>query len=259
VTRRGGQVAGGEIAGSIYVDVTALNLDQNATYYVSYLQGEGNGSEMLWQGANMVSSPSDSRFVNVNDRTYMRIVGLETNLRYAGKPMELYLDDLAISAANVNPESFGSYQYEGGTSMATPVVSGALATLASANPTMGAAGLRKLLLKSVRKVSSLSNKCITGGIIDMSKLTVGTTKVTLNKTSATLKYGKTLTLKAKVTPTYAANTKVKWTSSNTKYATVTSKGVVKIKKAGIGHTVTITAKAADGSGKKATCKVKLKK
>ena len=47
-----------------------------------------------------------------------------------------------------------------------------------------------------------------------------------------------------------------WKSSNTKVATVTSKGVVKAKKAG---TVTITATAKDGSGKKATCKVTVKK
>jgi uncharacterized protein YjdB len=259
VTRRRASSRGSEAAGSIYVDVTDLNLDQNATYYVSYLSGEGSGSEMIWQGGNMVSSSYESRFVTVNGRTYMRIVGLQTTQMYIGKASVLYLDDIAISVANPNPDSFGAYQYESGTSMATPVVSGALAVLAAANPTLGAKSLRKLLMKSVRQVSSLSDKCVTGGIIDMSKLVTRVEKVTLNKTSATLKYGKTLTLKATVTPAKATNTKVTWTSSNTKYATVTSKGVVKVKKAGIGHTVTITAKAADGSGKKATCKIKLKK
>jgi hypothetical protein len=46
--------------------------------------------------------------------------------------------------------------------------------------------------------------------------------------------------------------KIAWSSSNKKIASVTSKGVVKGVKEG---TATITAKAADGSGKKATCKV----
>ena len=51
---------------------------------------------------------------------------------------------------------------------------------------------------------------------------------------------------------------LKWSSSNKKYATVTSKGVVSTKKAGKGKIVTITAKAKDGSGKKASVKIRIK-
>lgn len=250
---------GSEVAGSIYVDVTDLNLNQNATYYVSFLDGAGTGSEICWMGENMVSSTGQSRFVSRNGRTYMRIVGLEIDPRMVGREQIWYLDDIAISTANPNPETFGAYAYLEGSSMAAPVVSAAVATLGAANPTLSAKNLRSLLLNCVRKVSSLSDKCVTGGIIDAAKFVTLATKVTLNKTSATLSYGKTLTLKAKVSPTYVSSTNVTWKSSNTKYATVTSKGVVKVKKAGIGHTVTITATAADGSGKKAVCKIKLKK
>ena len=207
----------------------------------------------------MVSSPEKSRFVNNDGKTYMRIVGLDIPALSTGKQMLWYLDDIAISTPNVNPEVFGAYTYMQGTSMAAPVVSAAVATLGAANPTLSAKSLRSLLLKSVRKVSSLSGKCSTGGIIDASKFVTLSTKVTLNKTSATLRYGKTLTLKAKVSPAYVTSTKVTWKSSNTKYAIVSSNGVVKVKKAGIGHTVTITATAADGSKKQATCKIKLKK
>ena len=57
----------------------------------------------------------------------------------------------------------------------------------------------------------------------------------------------------------AANRTVKWKSSNKKYATVNSKGVVTVKKAGIGKKVTITATAKDGSGKKATYRIKIMK
>lgn len=46
----------------------------------------------------------------------------------------------------------------------------------------------------------------------------------------TVKAGKSLKLKAKVTSTKKANKKLQWTSSNTKYATVNAKGVVKTKK-----------------------------
>lgn len=248
-----------EVAGSIYVDVTDLNLDQNATYYVGFLNGSGAGGEICWVGQNMVSSPANTRFVNKDGRTYMRIVGLEIAAHALGQDMDLYLDDIAISVPDPDTETFGAYTCLEGTSMAAPVVSAAVATLSAANPTLSAKSVRSLLMKSVRKVDALSDKCVTGGILDASKFSTLATKVTLNKTSATLRYGKTLTLKAKVSPTYVTNAKVTWKSSNTKYATVSSKGVVKIKKAGIGHTVTITATAKDGTGKKATCKIKLRK
>lgn len=87
-------------------------------------------------------------------------------------------------------------------------------------------------------------------------VTVGTpsTKVALNKTKVNLGKGKKVTLKATVTPKNASNKKVVWTSSKKSVATVSSKGVVTGKKAG---TAKITATAADGSGKKATCTVKV--
>ena len=72
-----------------------------------------------------------------------------------------------------------------------------------------------------------------------------------------VKAGKTLKLKAKVTASKGANKKLKWTSSNPKYATVTSSGKVKAFKAGKGKKVKITAMATDGSGKKKTVTVQI--
>ena len=74
----------------------------------------------------------------------------------------------------------------------------------------------------------------------------------------TVKAGKTLKLKAKVTASKGANKKLKWTSSNPKYATVSASGKVKASKAGKKKSVKITAMATDGSGKKATVKIKIK-
>ncbi|MCI6858023.1 MAG: DUF6273 domain-containing protein [Eubacterium sp.] len=74
----------------------------------------------------------------------------------------------------------------------------------------------------------------------------------------TVKAGKILKLKAKVTATKGANKKLKWTSSNTKYATVTSTGKVKTFKAGKGKKVKITAMSTDGSNKKKTVTIKIK-
>lgn len=80
-------------------------------------------------------------------------------------------------------------------------------------------------------------------------------KITGNKP---VKTGKKLKLKAKITATKKANTKLLWTSGNTKYATVNAKGIVTTKKSAKGKTVKITAMATDGSGKKHTVKIKIK-
>lgn len=76
--------------------------------------------------------------------------------------------------------------------------------------------------------------------------------------SKPIKAGKKLKLKAKVTATKKANTKLLWTSGNAKYATVNAKGIVTTKKSAKGKTVKITAMATDGSGKKHTVKIKIK-
>ncbi len=77
-------------------------------------------------------------------------------------------------------------------------------------------------------------------------------KVTMDAKSATVAVGDTQKLAAKVTPSKNVCKILQWTTSNKKVATVTAKGVVKGVSEG---TATITAKAVDGSGKKATCKV----
>ncbi len=74
----------------------------------------------------------------------------------------------------------------------------------------------------------------------------------------TVKAGKTLKLKAKVTATKKANKKIKWSSSNKKYASVSSSGKVKALKAGKKKKVKITAMATDGSGKKKTVTIRIK-
>lgn len=91
--------------------------------------------------------------------------------------------------------------------------------------------------------------------IKVMKGTVRSVSLTGKKT---LNAGKTLKIKAKVKASKGANTKLLWTSSNTKYATVTSAGKVKALKAGKKKTVTITAMATDGSNKKKIFKIKIK-
>lgn len=90
---------------------------------------------------------------------------------------------------------------------------------------------------------------------DAATLTVNpvtVTGVTLDKTTMDLVAGNSATLKATVAPENATNKTVTWASSNTAIATVDTTGKVTAVAPG---TATITATAADGSGKTATCKV----
>lgn len=83
--------------------------------------------------------------------------------------------------------------------------------------------------------------------------------VKLSAKTKSVKAGKKLTVKASVKTTGSkANKTLRWSSSNTSYAGVSSKGVVTAHAAGKGQTVTITAKATDGTGKKGTIKIKIK-
>lgn len=81
---------------------------------------------------------------------------------------------------------------------------------------------------------------------------VKATKVSLSKTSIKIKKGDKYTLKGSVTPSNTTNKAVKWTTSKSSVATVSSIGVVTAKNYG---TATITCTAQDGSGKKASCTV----
>lgn len=87
--------------------------------------------------------------------------------------------------------------------------------------------------------------------ITVKSTSVSVTNVTLSQSSISMKEGNTYQLSASVYPTNATNKNVNWSSSNTSVATV-SNGLVSAKSAG---TATITCRAADGSGKYATCKV----
>ena len=88
--------------------------------------------------------------------------------------------------------------------------------------------------------------------VTVAKATVSVTGVSLDRTSVSLNVGDTQTVKATVSPSNASVNDVNWSSSNASVATVNGSGKITAIAAG---TATITATAADGSGKKATCTV----
>lgn len=88
---------------------------------------------------------------------------------------------------------------------------------------------------------------------------VSVASITLSGESHNIAAGKKIKLSSIVMPQNATNSAITYTSSNSKYATVSNTGVVTTKKKGIGKTVTITATAVDGSGVKGTYKIKIMK
>ena len=87
------------------------------------------------------------------------------------------------------------------------------------------------------------------------KPAVKVTSVKINYTSKVLNRGSKFTLKATVSPSNATNKTVKWTTTNSKIATVTQTGIVTAKAKGTAY---IRATANDGSKKYAQCKVTVK-
>ena len=121
---------------------------------------------------------------------------------------------------------------------------------------------------SNKKVATVSNGKITAKGVGTATITAKTangkkatckvtvrnlpTKVKLNRTSASLKKGKTVTLKATVTPGKNVISTVTWSTSNSRVATVKN-GKVTAKAKG---TATITVKTTNG--KTARCKITVK-
>lgn len=119
-------------------------------------------------------------------------------------------------------------------------------TWTSSNPSV--ATVENGIVKAI-KVGSATITAKAGGKIATCSVTVEATPVTsitLDKTTASLKVGQSVTLTATVNPSDATDKTVTWTSSNPSFATVENGKVKAIK---VGST-TITAKAGD---KTATC------
>ncbi|WP_099469305.1 Ig-like domain-containing protein [Konateibacter massiliensis] len=100
--------------------------------------------------------------------------------------------------------------------------------------------------------SGISHASYIGAIPPVSTPAQLVTKISLDKTQASLKIGETVALKASVEPANATNSALTWTSSNTGVASVDSTGLVKALSAG---TAVISAASTDGSNITAACAI----
>lgn len=88
--------------------------------------------------------------------------------------------------------------------------------------------------------------------VKVTEETVLVSKISLNRQSMNLPIGNSETLYANIQPTNASNKKLRWTSSNTNIASVTSDGLVTALSNG---EAIIAANSTDGSNVTATCNV----
>lgn len=84
------------------------------------------------------------------------------------------------------------------------------------------------------------------------KDTVKVSKIKLSKRKATIRKGKSFTLRTTIRPSNADNKGVTYKSSNKRVAMVSQRGVITAKRYG---TTTITVMSKDGSRKRATCRI----
>jgi subtilisin family serine protease len=106
------------------------------------------------------------------------------------------IDDIALACAGGGYDGSVEYEFEHGTSMATPLVSGAAGLLLSLEPTLTAAELKERILDAVDPDDSMSGLVATGGRLnvlnifypppaDLAAPSVGSGSVTLTWTDRT--------------------------------------------------------------------------
>ena len=213
-----------------YGDFTITGMTSGASYIVHAYDGEGmNYIQMRSKNNNsgLVSTVSGGTVQSVeikfNEKTTDRKVNVYGSNTAFTSPTELYADGpvlvgtIAADAADKKLTFTDSYQYVG--------------------------------IRSLDGAIYMDEIDITwGGTTPVTPVAV--TGVTLDKTTASIEEGKTVTLTATVAPADATNKAVTWESSNTAVATVAN-GVVKGVAKG---TATITVKTVDG-GFTATCAI----
>lgn len=280
----------------LYLDVTDMDPDVTADYYVSMILGNTD-SDGCFTWSHVVKKSSglygseNNRFYRAKDgRIFFKVLGIVSPGR-STEISQYFIDHIGISVPDPDTSQFGQYELMTGTSMAAPMVTGSLALLSEIYPEDNAVSRRDRLLACVRTAAGVTGKCSTNGVLDLSQMdryiptanssednppsvpaeqkksadvksvkkNIKIKKIKIYASKAALKAGKKRKLKVSVSPSNATNKKVKWSSSKKKWATVNSKGVVTAKKKGRGHTVKITAAARDGSRKKAVFKIRIKK
>ncbi len=251
-----------EHIGLLYLDVTDMKLDPAYEYELRVDCAYANSGTLDWYERFAPpkfphSGYNDLRFVTVGDRTYMRLLGLDDStidkwMCDDGKA-RILIDNIMLFRNEAKTTSGVKYAIKEGTSMAAPIVSGAVTLLAMTSPDSSALEVKEALFEGTRKVDALTRFCSTGGILDLSLLKIPSVsykilvpkKETITKSYSKYK-GQKISISTKNEGVGKSSPKIKWKSNNTKYAKVDQLGGVTLKKAGIGHKVGITVTSFNG-------------
>ncbi|WP_026835543.1 S8 family serine peptidase [Eubacterium xylanophilum] len=152
----------------IYLDVTGLVKDTTKLYYISCMIGqEQSKNNVVWEHFSAKSHKINTRFYIENGRTY---IALLYNVTANSQNVKYYIDNIGISVANPDTRKFAKYEYMTGTSMSAPIVSGVIAAFAEKYPSDTIITRKKRLMSCINKKDSLKNSCLSGGILDLSKV-----------------------------------------------------------------------------------------
>jgi subtilisin family serine protease len=140
-----------------------------------FVAAAGNGGTDGIGDNNDVTANFPSNYSTLNTLGYEAVIAvaaltstgaLATYSNYGGATVDLGAPGSGIWSTTPG----GGYASYSGTSMATPHVTGAIALSASKDPNASASQLRSSLFLTVAPTSSLSNKTVTGGRLDVGRL-----------------------------------------------------------------------------------------
>lgn len=191
--------------------------------------------------------------------------GPEKDISAPGGDSNSMPDSLILSTVYDARNHTSGYEYQSGTSMASPVVAGVVALMLSANPSLGVNDVKNILYNTAVDLCAPGRDDFYGyGRINANAavamaagipyIPIHPTGVALDKTSLGLFVGDTYHLTASVSPFTASNKAITYSSNNTDVATVSYIGIVTAKREGLAE---ITATTADG-GFQSTCQLTVK-
>lgn len=176
----------------------------------------------------------------------------ENSLYYTGKPIEPNYSVERVMSKRVFLKQEGNTIWYTHSSVAIPLKENKDYIVTYSNNTN--IGKAQVIFKGigrstgeVKKTFKIKKNNVSEGKIKKIKITGISHKIAA---------GKTLKLTARISPEGAGNKNLKWSSSNSRIATVTQSGKVTMKKNTGGKSVVITAKAKDSSGKKDTWSIR---
>lgn len=252
-----------ERLGFLYIDVTDMNFDPSYEYEIRIDLASANGDLIYWNRQQVLPETyhdqyDDLRFINIDGRKYMRFCGLDDatlgNWVNSDGKSRVLIDNILIFRREYMTTNKVKYEIKEGTSMAAPIVSGAVALISRANPSASAIQLREALMDSTRKLPSLKKYCVSGGILDLSKVKMPGRpyKILVPKYSKLTKSykqykNKKIKIATKKSGTGSLSPRISWKTTNARYATVNQSGEVTLKKASIGHKVGVVVTCYNGS------------